>query len=285
MKYAIVGGDMRSVLLAEALAADGHRVFCFANEKGGMSSSVKRRSLPACLFDADCVILPIPAEREGFLNAPLSEERIEAGEIISDLRPGQRLFGGGISDRFSSLAAASGIPVFDLMKDEGFVSYNALLTAEAAVGLLIHDCDKAVLGSRVLVLGYGRIGRALVSRLKALGADITVAARSETTLSKAGSAGAHILKLAELESGIGAFDFILNTVPARILSSTALCSAAENAVFMELASAPGGFDGKFAENIGLKIIAAPGLPGRFSPRSSAQYLKKRICSAVSAGTE
>lgn len=285
MKYAIVGGDMRSVLLAEALAADGHRVFCFANEKGGMSSSVKCRSLPACLFDADCVVLPIPAEREGFLNAPLSEERMQTGEIISELLPGQRLFGGGISERLSSLAAAGSIPVFDFMEDEGFVSYNALLTAEAAAGLLIHDCDKAILGSRALVLGYGRIGRALVSRLKALGADVTAAARSETVLKEAGSAGAHILKLAELESGIGAFDFILNTVPARILSSSVLCSAAENAAFLELASAPGGFDRKFAENVGLKIMAAPGLPGRFSPRSSAQYLKKLICSAVCAGKE
>ena len=285
MNYAIVGGDRRSVLLAEILAADGHRVYCFANEKGGMTDCVKCRSLSSCLNGAESVILPIPAEKSGFLNAPLSDERIKAEELIAELHPGQRLFGGGISGRLSALAASGGVQVFDFLQDESFAAANALLTAEAAVGLLIHDCDRAVSGSRALVLGYGRVGRELASRLKALGSDVTVTERNETVLKEAERAGMHTFLLTELENRLSDFDFILNTVPARILSDSALCSAAENAVLMELASAPGGFDRKFAENIGLKTIAAPGLPGRFSPRSSAQYIKKLIYSALSAGEE
>lgn len=285
MNAAIVGGDKRSILLAEALAADGHRVHCFANEKGEAKGCVKCRSLPSCLYGADCVILPIPAERNGFLNAPFSDERISAEELIAGIQPGQRLFGGGICEKLLSLAERVGCPVFDFLQDEGFTAANALLTAEAAVGLLIHDCDRAVFESRALVLGYGRIGRALSARLKALGSDVTVAERNEAVLKEAERAGMHALSLTELESRISAFDFILNTIPARILSSAALCSAAENAVLTELASAPGGFDESFAKNIGLKTIAAPGLPGKFSPRSSAQYIKGAICSAVSAGKE
>lgn len=285
MKYAIVGGDMRSILLAETLAADGHTVHCFANEKVEIKGCVECSCLPSCLYAADAVFLPIPAEKGGVLNAPFSDVRKSAEELLACLAPGQKLIGGAIDSRLLPLASSGGIQVFDLLKDESFAEFNALLTAEAALGLLIHDCDRAVLGSRSLVLGYGRIGKALSSRLMALGSGVTVAARSETALSAAKNTGVKTIELTELESGIGDFDFIINTVPARILSNTALCSADENAVFLELTSAPGGFDENLAKNVGLKVIPAPGLPGRFSPRSAAQYIKQLVYSAVNAGKE
>ncbi len=285
MRIAIVGGDRRSVLLAESLAADGQRVHCFANEKAEIKGCVKCSCLSSCLNGTDCMILPIPAEKNGFLNTPLSDEQITAEELIREAESGQKLFGGGISGKLLSLAEEREIQVFDLLREESFTVYNACLTAEAAVGLLIHDCDTAVLDSRALILGYGRVGKALASRLKALGSDVTVAARSDAALREAGNTGVHTLHFTELESRIGEFDFILNTVPARVVSSAVLCSAAENTVLTELASAPGGFDGTLAENIGLKTIAAPGLPGKFSPRSSAQAIKRYVYAAFNAGKE
>jgi len=276
MKYAIVGGDMRSVLLAESLAADGYAVHCFANEKADLHGCVKCSCLPACLLGADWVILPVPTEKGSFINAPLSDEVRHSEDIISCLVPGQKLMGGGISEQLFSLAEESGIYIFDLLKDEKFTEYNAGLTAEAAIGLLIHDCESSVFGSRALVIGFGRIGRALSHRLTALGCDVTAAARSENALEEIKSSGMHSLKISELDSSIGRFDFIINTVPVHILSSSALCSVGENTILMELASAPGGFDMKLAQNIGLKTLAAPGLPGRFSPRSVAEYIKQFI---------
>ena len=281
MKYAIVGGDMRSVLLAESLSADGHTVHCFANEKGKVHRAVRCSCLVSCLYGADCVVLPVPAERGGILNAPLSTEKKPTEEIITCLVPGQMLFGGVISDKLNSAAADAGVRVFDFMKDESFVLYNAALTAEAAAGLMIHDCDRAVLGSRALILGYGRLGKELSRILSALGCEVTVAARGAVAV----SVGMHTINITELENGIDGFDFIINTVPARILSSSALCTASEGAFLMELASAPGGFDAELAQNIGLKTVSAPGLPGRFSPRSSAQYIKEYIYTAVNAGKE
>lgn len=276
MKYAIVGGDMRSVLTAEGLAADGHTVHCFANEKADIRGCVKCSCLPACIYGADWVILPIPAEKGSFLNAPLSDEVREAEDIIACLVPGQKLVGGDISEKLISLSETLGIYIFDLLKDESFAVFNAELTAEAAVGLLIHECDRAIYESRALVIGFGRIGRALSSRLVLLGGKAAVAARNENVLEEIESAGMHPLHIPELESCIGDFDFIINTVPARILSSSALCSVGDGSVLMELASAPGGFDANLARNIGLKTISALGLPGHFSPRSSAQYIKQYV---------
>ena len=95
--------------------------------------------------------------------------------------------------------------------------------------------------------------------------------------------GAESMSFDELESRIGGFDFIVNTVPARVLSDGALCAAAEDALLLELASAPGGFDRSLADNIGLRAIAAPGLPGRCAPRRAAELMREAICASLEEG--
>ena len=79
-----------------------------------------------------------------------------------------------------------------------------------------------------------------------------------------------------LEAEIGAFGFIINTVPARVLTDAALCMAADGAVIMELASPPGGFDRTLAENIGLHVVPAPGLPGQRAPESAARLIRSTV---------
>ena len=60
---------------------------------------------------------------------------------------------------------------------------------------------------------------------------------------------------------------------AALLTDAMLCMAAEGALFLELASPPGGFDRTLAENIGLHVVAAPGLPGTYAPRSAAALIR------------
>lgn len=278
LKYAIIGGDRRSSLLAEALAADGYTVHCFALEKAEMSGCINCACLLSCLYGAECVILPIPAEKSGMINTPLSDRTLRTEELTACLNSGQRLVGGSFGKEFVFAAKASGAKITDLLKDEAFAAYNASLTAEAAVGMLICESDTALAGSRILVLGYGRIGRELAKRLALLGAEVTVAARGAEARADAERTGVSAVTIEALDDITERFDFIVNTVPARILSNTALCGAAESAILMELASAPGGFDGELARNIGLKTLFASGLPGKFSPRSSAQYIKRYITS-------
>ena len=63
-------------------------------------------------------------------------------------------------------------------------------------------------------------------------------------------------------------------MPARVVSDAALCCLPGDALLLELASPPGGFDPQLAQNIGLRTIAAPGLPGKSAPRSAAQLLRQ-----------
>ena len=71
-------------------------------------------------------------------------------------------------------------------------------------------------------------------------------------------------------------DAIVNTVPARVLSDAALCCVPAGSPLIELASAPGGFDRSLAQNIGLHVIAAPGLPGRYKALAAAELIKTEL---------
>lgn len=67
---------------------------------------------------------------------------------------------------------------------------TAILTAEGALWLAQNHLERALYRSRVLVCGYGRIGRVLSGLLLAHGADVTVCSRSALSKTQALFTGA-----------------------------------------------------------------------------------------------
>ena len=286
MKVAIVGGDRRSALLAELLWRDGHRVRCFALEKALLPAEIPRDTcLPAALYGADAVILPVPAEKGPLLNTPLSARTLTLEELWENLWPEQWVFGGGFGEASAARALQGGQILCDLLRRPGFVTGNAALTAEAAVGILIRESEGSLRRSRCLLLGCGRIGKLLAQKLAGLGAEVTVMARKTADRALAAELGYTPLEPEALEGRIGDFELIVNTVPARVLSDAALCCVAPEALLLELASPPGGFDRELAKNIGLRALIAPGLPGQYSPLASARLMRREIEAALEEGKE
>ena len=260
MIFALVGGDERAVFLGEKLLKTGSEVKYSALEKAVCCCD----TLEECVNGAQCVILGVPSVRNGFVNAPLSGVKLAPEEVYSLLTPAQTLCGG-----FGKSGICTDAAVFDLLSSESFALGNAALTAEGAIAILTESSAGALRGSKLLILGAGRVASALRQRLNAFETSVTVGARADGTLEKA---------LSEL----GEFDYIVNTVPARIIGKEALENVKRGAVIMELASAPGGFDRESAEKAGLCVINAPGLPGRFSPRASAELMEKEILAYMEA---
>lgn len=284
LKVAIVGGDKRLGWLAELLWRDGHRVCTYALERAELRGEIPRAGcLQGCVYGADCVVLPTPAESGGFLFAPLSDEKLRPEELISALWQGQRLYGGRLGDGLCLAALRQGLVVEDLLRRPDFAAANAALTAEGAIGVLMENSEKSLWRSRVLVCGWGRIAKLLTLRLLGLGARVGVAARGAEARVMAEAVGAESFPFDAAERTIGSADFIVNTVPARALPDGALLAAAEDALLLELASAPGGFDRTLAENIGLRVIAAPGLPGRRMPLRAAELMREAIYASLEEG--
>lgn len=286
MKFAVIGGDRRSVLLCRMLERDGHRVHSYALERAELPEEIPRAGcLEAALYGADCVVLPVPAEKNGLLNAPQAALPCRMEELLAALWPGQLLCGGRLSRETRLAAGRNELRVLDLLECPGFVTMNAALTAEGAVGLLLQESERMLLGSRTLICGWGRIGRQLALRLRALGGRVTVAARRPEQLAEAEAADCEAFEYAALPETLGLCDYVVNTVPARVLTDAMLCCLREDALLLELASPPGGFNRTAAENMGLRTLAAPGLPGRSAPWSAAALIRREIMRALAQEEE
>ena len=276
--FYIAGGDMRFVYLANSLAADGYTVTAFAlSGAEGLSGDVIISGDSSEAAFSNVVVLPLPCDdRRGNLNAPFDKREIPLAEIVSRLEHGTVLVGGMVPKNIKNAAEKRGVPVIDYFEREEFDVRNASLTAEAAVALALEAVNESISKMPVLVLGHGRIGRLLGSMLKALDADVTVAARRYSDLAWIRSEGNTPIEFSRLGGKIGEFKVILSTVPATVLNKDILCFVDKGAVIIDLASMPGSIDFEAAEELGLRAERALGLPGKFAPKTAGEIVKETV---------
>ncbi len=248
------------------LCGDGFRaVHIFSSERRGLDE------IPS---GTDVVILPVPFSRDGTtLNAPLYGDAIPLS-LLDPYLAGRTVIGGAFSEDFTTRLTASGSVPFDLLRREEFAVLNAIATAEGAVALAISSTQTTLHSSECLVTGRGRIARLLADRLRAFGAHVTVAARKPSDLVWISAAGMRPIHISEI--GADRYDIIFNTVPALVLTGESLARCRGDCLIIELASAPGGVDRAAAERLGVRIIDAPGLPGKVAPVSAAAAIEKTV---------
>ena len=91
---------------------------------------------------------------------------------------------------------------------------NAFLTAEGAVTLIEENTHYSLYRANILIIGYGRIGKALHNILKGYGAYVTVCSRSKESEADSVFNGAKHISFNDLKSANDA-DIIINTVPLK----------------------------------------------------------------------
>lgn len=268
----VLGGDLRQVHLARMLLEDGHNVVTWGLDQGGAPGLVPLNTA----LERDILILPLPVCRGGLLNLPLTDTELRTEQLWPRLRYDQLLLGGMTGELGPRLMADFGLTLLDYYAREETQVANAVPTAEGALQLAMESTDRTVLGSRCLIIGYGRIGRLLADRLLALGAEVTVSARKYGDLAWIDAWGCHSVRTNALADQLDRFDLIFNTAPALILDRARLRETREDCVILELASAPGGVDLEAARELGRQVIRAPGLPGKVAPRSAAAAIRDSV---------
>jgi len=153
---------------------------------------------------------------------------------------------------------------------------NAVPTAEGAVQLAMEHLPITIHNSRVLVIGFGRLGRALAPRLRALGARVWVCARRYEQRAAAECMGLGSEGMDRLSDWLCSYDLVFNTVPAPVLGVEELAALKEGALVIDLASRPGGVDLDAAAALGVRVVWALSLPGKVAPVTSGRYIKNTI---------
>ena len=95
--------------------------------------------------------------------------------------------------------------------------------------------------ARVLVLGFGRLGKLAAHRFAALGAKVSVAARKWADLAWAEAYGYGAERIDQLGGWLCAYDLVINTVPGRVLGAGYLADLKPGCLVVDLASKPGGW--------------------------------------------
>ena len=155
----------------------------------------------------------------------------------------------------------SGYKTIDLLQDPYYLAGNAAITAYCAIAIAASTLPVTLQNCRVLVIGWGRIGKCLAKLLKDNGAKVTVSARKDSDRAMLQALGYSTQASPEPEG----FRLIFNTVPEMVLP----CSP-EGILKIDLASQKG--------IAGEDVLWARGLPNRCAPESSGILIAKCILS-------
>lgn len=227
--------------------------------------------------DAEIVIFGIPTlERGDFLRTPTVSRGYRWEECLDLLPKNAMVFAGGIPIERLQQAEERGIKVCDLLQRPELAELNAIATAEGAVAIAMKEMSATLFDARCMVIGYGRCGSALARRLAALGSHVTATARRREQLARIYADGFTPCLTARLGEKLSDCEVVFNTVPAEVLTRELLEKLPGGAILIELASAPGGIDRAAAAELGIKCIAAPGLPGKVAPRTAGEHLQRVI---------
>lgn len=277
-KVTLLGGDKRLMFLANILCQKGYETMVYGVEQEGLSSRVSQaESLEQAVAPADILILPVPVTRDKqhILSAHKQQELTLEG-LLPLLRKEQMVFGGNLPSPVKERASQS----CDFMELEEVALRNGVATAEGTIAEAICRSQENLHGSSSLVLGYGRCGKILANRLKGLGAQVTVAARSREQLAQAQVDGHSVLLLQEMQPYLHRYRFLFNTIPAPVLGRELVERLTEGAVVLDIASAPGGVDFSACEERGISAALCLGLPGKYAPVSSAEILAEAVISRL-----
>jgi dipicolinate synthase subunit A len=273
----VVGGDLRQVKLAELLIDDGHWVQTYAMERRPDPNRLPGSDTLRGIEHAECVILPLPVTVEdGILNTPLSDQKIPVRTILDALHPGQIVCAGRVTPELTNCATEKGLILRDYFAREELEIKNAVPTVEGAIQIAMEELPTTLFGTRVLVIGFGRLGKLLAHRLKGLGARVTVSARNYGDLAWIESYGYWSEHTEQLDGWLGGYQLVINTVPARVLDGARLHDLDPGTLVIDLASRPGGVDFEAAAAQGIKVIWALSLPGKVAPVTSGKIIRDTI---------
>lgn len=278
IKIAVIGGDRREEVLVENLAEKGYKLLVLSDRplKGPglfISSDIEK-----VIKDADIVIAPMTStDEEGFLKNTFVEERIQLNSEFFNLMKKEALFLiGFVLPDLKKLLEDKGINYIELSRLDELAILNAVPTAEAAIKIAIEETDITIADSNVLVYGLGKTGLSLAWRLKLLGANTYGVTRNKAAIARGKDLGIKMLTYDTLAEHLPEMDILFNTVPALIIDRESIALLKEDALIIDLASAPGGTDFTAAREKGIKAILAPGLPGKTAPVTAGKILAELI---------
>ena len=277
-EISIIGGDLRIVKLANILNKDGYKIYTYGMDEAEMLDEkiLKCNSMEEAVNSSKILLSSIPFSKDGeLINSTFTSKVISIKEFI-ECTEKKSIIGGNLSSEITQKLENKNNKVIDILQKEELTVLNAVATAEGALQIALEESENTLHGSKILILGFGRIGKILAKMLKGIGAEVCCEARKKTDIAWIKAYGYYPVELTKLENNLNMYDFIFNTVPYILLNKENLKKVKKDCLIIDLASNPGGVDQAAAKKLGLKYIWALSLPGKVAPSAAANYIKEAL---------
>ncbi|MDQ0230480.1 dipicolinic acid synthetase subunit A [Metabacillus malikii] len=276
LNVAVIGGDARQLEVIRKLTELDAKLFLIGFDQldHGFTGANKVKIDEIQFEELDAIILPIPGtNQEGLVDTVFSNEKIKLTEQQLKKTPSHCVVYSGISNSYlNTIIESSNRKLVQLFERDDVAIYNSIPTVEGTIMMVIQHTDITIHGSKVAVLGLGRVGMSVARAFSALGADVKVGARDSAHLARVTEMGLHPFPLEQLKDEVMDIDVCINTIPHQIITASVLSRMPAHTLIVDLASKPGGTDFRYAEKRGIKALLAPGLPGIVAPKSAGQII-------------
>jgi dipicolinate synthase subunit A len=178
-RFTVLGGDLRSIKLANLIAAEGNKVDIYGFKNAGFELGMEESpSLESAIKESDIVIGPLPCSNDNeSINAPFHQEKIDIKDVFKIMNKNQLFIAGRISEKILHAASVYNVYSVDLLEREDMAVLNAIPTAEGAIQIAMEEMPITLHNCNAMVLGFGRIGKILAKMLFGLGCNVYVEAR------------------------------------------------------------------------------------------------------------
>lgn len=260
--------DMRQVYLADILTKKGYTLRCL-DIRNPEKMQEQLAKLSEFLPETKMLILPIPVTK-------ITDQKMFLTILNKNLNQDIMILGGCFTEELRQLLQQRDLRALDFMEDEIVVEENAIATAEGAISELIRKSPYNIKDAKIIVTGYGKCGRALAIRLRALGARVTILARRKEVRKLAKKEGFYAADFAFGPEEAMGTTMVVNTVPAPVATELILRELPKDAYILDIASAPGGVDFDVAREYGIRADLLLGIPGKYAPMESAYILARAM---------
>lgn len=279
-----LGGDARQVeVINKCIELDASVRLVGFDKLENSPSGVRHEALSSVLLqEADIIVMPvIGCDDNGIIAAPFgSGDLVMKQELFMAIREGALVYTGMAKSLLRRMSTEYGFRLIELLDRDDVAIYNSIPTAEGALMMAIQNTDITIHGSTCVVLGIGRTGFTLAKTLQGLGAKIRVGVRREADAARAAVMGWEPFMTRDLTAYTSDIDLIFNTIPTMIITAQIISKLPRRTVIIDLASAPGGTDFRFAEKRGIKALLAPGLPGIVAPKTAGIIIANTLCQSI-----
>lgn len=184
---------------------------------------------------------------------------------------------GKVSDEILKIFNSKNIKYFNLMDDEDFVLKNAILTAEGTLADIILNTSKSIFDCSILILGSGRVAKAVAVLFNKLGLKFDMSMRDNFKLLESQLVCTNAVDWKDYKSQLKNYDIVINTIPVKLFDKSDAPNFKAGSVLFELASVKCLQD---FEPEHFKYVFCPALPSKYTPESAGkliyEYLLKNI---------